>query len=389
MNTEQSIDTLVIGGGQAGLSVSYHLRKRGVEHLVLDAAPHIGDAWRNRWDSLRLFTPARYDGLDGLPFPGNKGAWPTKDAMADYLAAYAARFDLPVLSGRRVDELSVAESDSGGFRFVARCGDETFRARRVVVAMSNYQVPRRPAFAAGLSQSIRQLHAGEYRNPGQLAPGPVLLVGAGNSGAEIANELAATHPVIVAGPSTGDIPGSFTSFVSRHIVVHILNGIVFNHVMSVGTPMGRKARPRIMAAGVPLIRVKSRDLARLGVHRAGRVTGVENGMPVVDGATLEVADVIWCTGFAPGFEWLRMPVLDDRGEPAHELGIVASVPGLYFVGLHFLTSMSSAMVHGVGRDAARIAALIAGTPTSLEPAAPAETETAETGREARPLGAAR
>jgi putative flavoprotein involved in K+ transport len=384
MNTEQSIDTLVIGGGQAGLSVSYHLRKRGVEHLVLDAAPHIGDAWRNRWDSLRLFTPARYDGLDGMPFPGNKAAWPTKDAMADYLADYAARFDLPVLSGRRVDELSIADSDSdsddGGFGFVVRCGDETFRARQVVVAMSNYQVPRIPGFAAGLSPSIRQLHAGEYRNRGQLAAGPVLLVGAGNSGAEIANELAATHEVVVAGPSTGDIPGSFTSFISRHIVVHILNGIVFNHVLSVDTPMGRKARPKMMTKGVPLIRVKSRDLARLGVRRAGRVTGVQGGMPVIDGAPLEVANVIWCTGFTAGFDWLRMPVLDDHGEPAHERGIVASVPGLYFVGLHFLTSMSSAMVHGVGRDAARIAGLIA---QASKPGA------AEPDREGRPLGAAR
>ncbi|MEY9851418.1 putative flavoprotein involved in K+ transport [Leifsonia sp. EB41] len=361
MNAVQSIDTLVIGGGQAGLSVSYHLRKRGVEHLVLDAAPRIGDAWRNRWDSLRLFTPARYDGLDGRPFPGNKGAWPTKDAMADYLADYAAHFDLPVRSGRRVDELRLVEphDDDDGFGFEARSGDETFRARHVVIAMSDYQTPRLPAFATDLSRSIRQLHAQDYRNPAQLAPGTVLLVGAGNSGAEIASELAATHPVVVSGPNTRDIPGSFSSPLSRHLIVHILNGFVFNHVLSVNTPIGRRARRTATHAGVPLIRVKSRDLLRLGVRRAGRVTGVQNGLPVVDGAPLEVANVIWCTGYAPGFDWIRIPVLDDSGEPEHERGIVAAVPGLYFVGLHFLTSLSSAMVHGVGTDAARIANRIA------------------------------
>lgn len=370
MNAVQSIDTLVIGGGQAGLSVSYHLRERGVEHLVLDAAPRIGDAWRNRWDSLRLFTPSRYDGLDGRPFPGNKGAWPTKDAMADYLADYAAHFDLPVWSGSRVDELRLVEPHDGddGFGFEARSGDETFRARRVVIAMSDYQTPRLPAFAADLSRSIRQLHAQDYRNPAQLAPGTVLLVGAGNSGAEIASELASTHPVVVSGPNTRDIPGSFSSPLSRHLVVHILNGFVFNHVLSVNTPIGRRARRTAMHAGVPLIRVKSRDLLRLGVRRVGRVTGVQNGLPVVDGAPLEVATVIWCTGYAPGFDWIRIPVLDESGEPEHERGIVAAVPGLYFVGLHFLTSLSSAMVHGVGTDAARIANRIAEeyTPVALE-----------------------
>lgn len=363
MNTVQSVDTLVIGGGQAGLSVSYHLRKRGIEHLVLDASPHIGDAWRNRWDSLRLFTPARYDGLDGRPFPGNKGAWPTKDAMADYLADYAAHFDLPVLSGRKVDELRHIDpaDEDGGSRFEAHCGDDTFRATRVVVAMSNYQSPRLPDFAADLATGIRQLHASDYRNPEQLVPGPVLLVGAGNSGAEIAFELAATHPIVVSGPSTKDIPGSFSSPLNRHVVVHVLNGFVFNHLLSVNNPLGRRARRSIMSHGVPLIRVKSRDLARLGVRRVGRVTGVEDGLPVVDGAPLEVANVIWCTGFGPGFDWLRVAELDENSEPLHDRGIVDAIPGLYFVGLHFLTSMSSAMVHGVGRDARRIADRIAET----------------------------
>jgi putative flavoprotein involved in K+ transport len=354
MNTETYVDTIVIGGGQAGLSVSYHLRERGVEHLVLDASPRIGDSWRNRWESLHLFTPARYDGLDGMRFPGDPGAWPSKDEMADYLERYARTFELPVRSGARVDELT-REGDG----FVVRCGEEIFSARAVVVAMSNYQVPRIPAFASQLSPRIRQLHAGEYRSPTQLAPGRVLLVGAGNSAAEIAKELASTHDVMVAGPSTGEVPGSFTSFVNRHVLVHVLNGFVFTRVMSVDTPMGRRARPRIMAKGVPLIRVKSKDLAHLGVERAGRVTGVADGRPVLDDGTVaDVENVVWCTGFTPGFDWVRMPVLDERGEPRHERGVVSDVPGLYFVGLHFLTSMASAMVHGVGRDAARIAGLV-------------------------------
>jgi putative flavoprotein involved in K+ transport len=354
MNTETYVDTIVIGGGQAGLSVSYHLRERGVEHLVLDASPRIGDSWRNRWESLHLFTPARYDGLDGMRFPGDPGAWPSKDEMADYLERYARTFELPVRSGARVDELT-REGDG----FVVRCGEEIFSARAVVVAMSNYQVPRIPAFASQLSPRIRQLHAGEYRSPTQLAPGRVLLVGAGNSAAEIAKELASTHDVMVAGPSTGEVPGSFTSFVNRHVLVHVLNGFVFTRVMSVDTPMGRRARPRIIAKGVPLIRVKSKDLAHLGVERAGRVTGVADGRPVLDDGTVaDVENVVWCTGFTPGFDWVGMPVLDERGEPRHERGVVSDVPGLYFVGLHFLTSMASAMVHGVGRDAARIAGLV-------------------------------
>ncbi len=358
MNTETSVDTIVIGGGQAGLSMSYHLRELGEEHVVLDASPRIGDAWRNRWDSLHLFTPARYDGLDGMRFPGDPADWPTKDAMADYLEHYAESFRLPVRSAMRVDELTRRRHGDREV-FVVRCGDETFTARSVVVAMSNYQVPRIPRFAAELCPDVRQLHAGEYRGPSQLLPGRVLLVGAGNSAAEIASELASTHPVTMAGPSTGETPGSFDSFIGRHVVVHILNGMVFNHVLSVDTRVGRKARPKVMTKGVPLIRVKSKDLARLGVERTARVAGVDGGRPVLDdGTVVDAQNVVWCTGFAPGLDWIRMPILDDRGEPRHERGVASDVPDLYFVGLHFLTSLSSAMVHGVGRDAERIAGLV-------------------------------
>src|SRR5579884_417399 len=176
----ERIQTIVIGGGQAGLSVGYHLARRGLPFVILDANERIGDSWRKRWDSLRLFTPARYDGLAGMPFPAPAFTFVTKDEMADYLEAYAARFALPVRTGVRVDRLS-----RHGDRFDVTAGGLRFEAENVVVAMSNYQQPRVPPFAHELDPGISQLHSSEYRNPSQLRDGSVLIVGAGNSGAEI------------------------------------------------------------------------------------------------------------------------------------------------------------------------------------------------------------
>jgi len=179
------VDTLVIGGGQAGLAVGYHLARRGIDYRIVDAQPRIGDSWRNRWDSLRLFTPARFAGLDGLPFPGGPDAFPTKDQMAAYLVTYARRFGLVVENGVRVDRL-----ERQGEVYVATCGARRLVARNVVVAMANYQVPVVPTFADALAPEIRQLHAHAYKSPAQFAPGGVLVVGLGNSGADIALESA-------------------------------------------------------------------------------------------------------------------------------------------------------------------------------------------------------
>src|SRR5262245_27332397 len=176
--------TIVIGGGQAGLAVGYHLSRRGLPFKILDSGLHIGDAWRNRWDSLRLFNPARYAGLPGLPFPGRGDAFPTKDQMADYLVEYAQRFRLPVQNGVRVDRLW-----KEGDRFIMVAGEQRFESNNVIVAMANYQVPRVPSFAEDLDRSIVQMHASEYRNPSQLQPGGVLIVGVGNSGADIGLEV--------------------------------------------------------------------------------------------------------------------------------------------------------------------------------------------------------
>jgi putative flavoprotein involved in K+ transport len=361
----ERIQTVVIGGGQAGLSVGYHLARRGLSYVILDANARTGDSWRARWNSLRLFTPARFDGLPGMPFPAPPYSFPTKDEMADYLESYAAKFRLPVRNGVRVDRLT---RHGDGFRVVA--GDVVIDTDNVVVAMANFQNGRVPAFARELDPSIVQLHSSDYRSPAQLRDGSVLIVGAGNSGAEIAMEVCRSHRTCLAGRDTGQVPFRINRFTAQFIVP-ILFRVVFHRVLSVATPIGRKARRKALAMGGPLIRVKAQDLAAAGVERAGRMTGVRNGMPVVEGDDVRaVKNVIWCTGFDPGFSWIDIPI-HGAVEPAHVRGVVPDVPGLFFVGLHFLSVMSSVMIHGVGRDAARIAGHIAARAQSSAPAATA------------------
>lgn len=351
-----TIDTIVIGGGQAGLSVGYHLARRGVPFVILDASARVGDTWRRRWDSLRLFTPARHAGLDGLPFPAPPFSFPTKDDMADYLEEYARTFSLPVRCGLRVQRLSRL-----GDRFVVVAGGERFEADRVVVAMANYQQPRTPAFAGELDPRIVQVHSFEYRNPAQLRDGPALVVGVGNSGAEIAMELARTRRTILAGRPSGYIPFRIDGLAARLLLERLVLRVVFHRILTIGTPLGRKVRPKVLRSAAPLIRVKPRDLVAAGVERVGRVVGARNGSPLLEGGdVVEAANVIWCTGFDAGFSWIDLPVFDADGEPRHEAGVVADEPGLYFVGLNFLYAFSSEMIHGVGRDADRIAGIIAG-----------------------------
>ena len=347
----ESYDVIVIGGGQAGLSVGYYLARTGLRFTILDAHERIGDAWRKRWDSLRLFTPAKYDGLHGMRFPAPRNSFPTKDQMADYLEAYAKWFSLPVRTGTRVDRLY-----RRGSRYVVVSGSLELEADQVVVAMADYQRHTVPAFAAELSSDIVQMPSSEYRNLAQLKPGGVLLVGAGNTGADIAVETArAGHPTWLAGPDVGHLPFRLENVVARNLVLPLLFKVVFHRLLTLRTPLGRKAQPKGRHKATPLIRVKPKDLAALEVRRVARVSGVRNGRPLLeDGHTLDVANVIWCSGYEPGFDWIELPVFGERGKPRHEGGVVESEPGLYFVGLQFLYAMSSSMIHGVGRDAARI-----------------------------------
>src|SRR5829696_8850195 len=349
----EHFETVIIGGGQAGLSVGYHLKKQGRPFVILDANERIGDAWRKRWDSLRLFTPARYSGLTGWRFPAPAFSFPTKDEMADYLESYAARFDLPVRTGVKVDGFS-----REGDRFVVASGERRFEAKHVVVATGANQVPKVPVFADDLHPSIVQLHSSQYRRPSQLQEGAVLVVGAGNSGAEIAFEVSRTHPTYLSGKPSGQLPVRHGPAAARFLFP--LVRFVGNHVLTLRTPIGRKAQPRFISHGAPLIRVKLKDLAAAGVEQVLRTVGIDDGRPVLeDGRVLDVSNVIWCTGFREEFPWIDLPAFGEDGRPLHERGVVVGEPGLYIVGLRFQYAGTSDVLPGVGRDAEYIAKHIA------------------------------
>ena len=347
------VQTLIIGGGQAGLCVGYYLQKQGLPFLIVDANKRVGDAWRNRWDSLRLFTPARYV-LPGLRLPVRGDSFATKDQVADYLQEYARHFQLPVRNGIRVKHVK-----RGGKRFVIDAGDQQFETENVVVAMANYQEPHTPEFAARLDPRIVQIHSHSYRNPSQLQPGSVLVVGVGNSGADIAMEVVRTHPTTISGRESGHIPWRIDSFISRNLLFRLVR-FVGHHVLSVRTPIGRKLRPKLLHRAASLIRVKPEDLLAAGIERVERTVDAKDGLPVLaDGRTLDVKNVIWCTGYKHSFPWINLPIFDDHGDPMHDKGVVTTLPGMYFVGLHFLYAMSSASFAGIARDAEHIAKAVA------------------------------
>jgi putative flavoprotein involved in K+ transport len=351
--TEQT-DVLIIGAGQGGLATAYHLRRRGREVLLVDRNERIGDSWRARWDSLRLYSPAYRDGLPGMPFPAGRTSYPTKDEMADYLEAYAAKFELPV---RLATEVATLTQEDG--RFIADTGESRIEAEAVVVATGVFGKPYVPAFADQLDPAITQLHSGAYRNLSQLQDGPVLVVGASHSGSDIAYEAASRHEVVLSGRSTGQLPASIETRRGRAI----FRGLFFvgTHVLTVDTPLGRKARPHIRHGGAPLLRYRLGDLRKAGVERVlERTVGVRDGRPVLDGGrVLDVNNVVWCTGFRPDFGWIRPPLeRSEDGYPVQYRG-ASTTPGLYFVGLPFLHSFASMLIGGTGRDTERVADQIA------------------------------
>jgi putative flavoprotein involved in K+ transport len=337
-------DTIIIGGGQAGLAMGYHLARRGIEFVILDASPHVGHVWRNRWDSLTLFTPAAYSALPGMPFSGHPHRYPGKDEVADYLEAYAARFRLPVYAGERVHALR-----TGPDGWEAETANRRYKGAHVVVATGPFHEPVIPRLSRDLPASVVQLHTASYRNPAQLPAGDVLVVGAGNSGVQIAEELSRTHRVhLAAGERMPRLP---QRVLGRSLFWWLERAGLMN--VSVDSLLGRRMSRTDTLIG------KSPRMLR-GVRVLGRAVEVQgNAVLTADGGRISPASVVWATGFRPDFGWIDALVLDARGAPLHRRG-VTSAPGLYFLGLSWLHTRGSALMGWVGRDAEYIAEIVDG-----------------------------
>ena len=345
----ETVPAVIVGGGQAGLATSHELSGLGVRHVVVDAERRVGDQWRRRWESLRLFTPAQYDQLPGLAFPAPASSYPGKDAMADYLEQYARAGGLPVRSGVRA--LKLARKGDG---YLLDTSAGAIEAGHVVVATGGYQRPRVPPLASEIDRGTRQLHSSAYRNPSQLT-GDILVVGAGASGVEIAIDAAgAGFRTLLAGRGTPAIPSAVYAFKGR------IFWFFAKRVATVRTPVGRRMRPRVRGHGQPLVRVAMSDATAAGVELAPRVVAVEHGRPVLaDGRRGQPGTIVWCTGFERDHSWIEMPVAGPDGYPRQTDGAAHGEPGLYFMGLPFQTCLASALVGGAGDDARLVASAIA------------------------------
>jgi putative flavoprotein involved in K+ transport len=356
-------EAIIIGAGQSGLAASFYLAQQGTDHVVLEGAARVGDSWRERYDSLRLYSPAKADALPGMPFPLPGHVFPTGQQMGDYLESYAQRFKLPVQTGVEVQALEAATDGAGGY--IVKTTGGVFRAAQVIIAGGYYRKPHVPDFASDLDPDIRQFHSGDYRSPSQLADGPVLVVGRSHSGADLAMEAVRNgHRTFLSGRSHGQLPFSVDSGLGRMAwpVIELLA----SKVLTLGTPIGRKVAPAVRRSGAPLLRVRAVDLDRAGVESIeARVAGTRDGRPTLDdGRELDVANVLWCTGFRPDYGWIDLPIFDEHAWPLQHRGVVDSAPGLYFMGLPFQYAFTSMLVAGAGRDAAYVTTRMR-TPTLL------------------------
>jgi putative flavoprotein involved in K+ transport len=339
----EPFDVVVVGGGQAGLAAAWHLRQQELRVVVLEAAPELGHTWRTRWESLRLFTPAEYDALPGLPFPAQAGTYPGKEAVADYLRGYAAAFDLPVELNARVTGLQRT-----GAGFQVSTTERTHTARAVVVATGPFQTPFVPPLAAGLDPSVTQVHSAAYSSSDALPDGPALVVGGGNSGFQIAEELAATRTVEL---SLGSIYSALPQRLLGRDLFWWLTRLGLMRV-NVGSRIGRRMQSR---GELLLIGTSRRRLQRAGVRfRSRLVDAAGRTVRFADGGSREVGVVVWATGFRSDYSWIDVPGVVGDGRVAHSRG-VTEVPGLYFLGLPWQHTRGSALLGFVADDAAHVA----------------------------------
>jgi len=345
-NGAPSLDVVVVGGSQAGLAVGYHLAQRGLRFVILDAGPEIGHAWRSRWDSLTLFTPAQYSGLPGMAFPLPRDTYPSKDDVVTYLQSYVSAFNLPVRLNARVTSLT--QRDGG---YVVATGDEEFTASQVVVATGPFQVPFVPPVAGALDEAVFQIHSADYRNPAQLPEGGrVLVVGGGNSGFQIAEELAATRKVDLA---VGKRVPSLPQRLLGKDLFWWLSGIGFMKV-STDSRLGRRLAKRDV-----LIGSSPRGLRRSGVTLRKRLASASGRRADFDdGSDVDIDAIVWATGYRSDFSWIDVPgVKDENGGIIHRRG-VTDAPGVLFVGLTWQHTRGSALIGFVSADAAFIAGRI-------------------------------
>ncbi|HSB65839.1 MAG TPA: NAD(P)-binding domain-containing protein [Anaerolineales bacterium] len=344
MSSNAEFNTIVIGAGQAGLAAGYYLRNKGDDFVILDENAAIGAAWRDRWDSLRLFTPTYNNHLPGMKFPKPDLYFPTKDETADYLDAYARQFDLPVHFGIKVNSL---ERNEAGYHIDA--GQNHFHARHVIIATGAFRTPNTPSIARELSKDIFQMHSSEYKKPSDMPADNALVVGAGNSGAEIALDLARSgKKVWLAGRDVGRIPADKLGL--------FFGGKPYwwfmRNMMTINTPMGRKMKTAVLSHGSPLIRARREEVAQAGVELLPRLIESQDDIPCVeDGQVIAAEGIIWATGFHPDYRWIKLPIFDEAGRPVHERGVVPQAPGVYFLGLLFQTGITSSLLGGVGADA--------------------------------------
>jgi putative flavoprotein involved in K+ transport len=340
----KQIGTVVIGAGQAGLAAAYFLKMKQEDFIILDSGNEVGHSWRERWDSLRLFTPSQYDGLPGFKFPAVRGTLPTKEEMADYLSNYAKKYALPVVLNTSVLELNTS---GDGYELITSNG--TVYAKNVIVATGTNPKAYIPAFSSDLNENIKQIHASLYKNPQLFPASNTLIVGAGTSGVEIAIELSKSRQTFLSGNPTPHIPDVIFRYFGR------LYWWFAYYMLTIKTPIGRKVKPVITTSGGPLISVSMNEVDEAKIERLPRLKGVENGLPCLeDGRVLEVASIVWATGYKPDFTWIKFLKSDPNGWPGTYRGISEEFKGLYFVGMIFQFGLTSGLVGGVGRDAAYV-----------------------------------